>query len=56
MINMKNKTKYQGKSSLEKLYHFQCAKCKKWWSIGDADKTKKSWFCPWCGIKQKIKL
>lgn len=21
--------------SLEKLYHFNCGKCKKWWSIGD---------------------
>lgn len=33
--------------SLEKLYHFLCSKCNKWWSIGD-------WLgnpltCPHCG-------
>ncbi|MEI6022446.1 MAG: hypothetical protein WCQ32_01215 [bacterium] len=35
--------------SVEKLTHFNCGHCKKWWSIGDAPKRKK-WFCPYCGI------
>ncbi len=44
----------QGKVSDEKLRHFECFGCKKWWSIGDAPK-KSSWFCPWCGVKQGFK-
>jgi Zn finger protein HypA/HybF involved in hydrogenase expression len=33
----------------EELHHFSCEKCKKWWSISEAPKNKKKWFCPWCG-------
>jgi len=40
------------KLSIEILHHFQCGKCKKWWSIGDAPPNKE-WYCPWCGTKQK---
>lgn len=36
--------------SIEKLYHFSCARCKKWWSIGDFDtKVVKVITCPHCG-------
>ena len=45
-----------GKVSKEELFHFQCAECTKWWIIGDADQTKKEWFCPWCGKQQEIRL
>lgn len=41
------------KFSLEKLYHFSCGECNKWFSIGDwtpnADMT-----CPHCGVKQSV--
>lgn len=40
--------------SVEHLYHFNCGVCKKWWSIGDAEKQKKEWFCPWCGVLQSV--
>ena len=53
-----------GKTSIERLHHFQCYKCHKWWSIGDACIelynterrliTERDWFCPWCGIKQQV--
>lgn len=49
---MENKN---GKKSIERLHHFNCGKCKKWWSIGDAPVDKRDWFCPWCGEKQEIK-
>lgn len=43
------------KFSIERLIHFQCDSCSKWWSIGDAPiDYKKEWYCPWCGIKQSI--
>jgi len=41
--------------SREELVHFRCGKCKKWWTVGDAPKSKKMWFCPWCGVKQVLK-
>jgi hypothetical protein len=46
--------------AIEELHHFQCGKCKKWWTIGDAPKAKKNWFCPWCGsagggVKKSLK-
>ncbi len=41
--------------SVEQLHHFVCAACKKWWTIGDAPKNKKEWFCPWCGKSQTQK-
>jgi hypothetical protein len=40
--------------SLEMLFHFRCTACHHWWSIGDAPKRKKYWFCPWCGTKQSL--
>ncbi|MBI5733437.1 MAG: hypothetical protein HY973_00640 [Candidatus Kerfeldbacteria bacterium] len=46
--------KVLGKKSTEKLTHFKCGVCAKWWAIGDAP-DKKTWFCPWCGQKQKFK-
>lgn len=42
------------KTSTERLVHFQCVACKKWWSIGDAPKAKKKWFCPWCGAQSTV--
>lgn len=38
--------------SVEKLSHFQCDVCKKWWTIGDAPADRTMWYCPWCGINQ----
>ncbi len=42
------------KKSEERLVHFSCESCHKWWTIGDAPEEKQGWFCPWCGIKQEI--
>ena len=43
--------------SIEKLVHFQCEICTKWWTIGDAPiDTKVDWYCPWCGQKQNIEV
>ena len=33
--------------SLERLWHFQCENCNKWWTIGDAP-DRLEWGCPWC--------
>lgn len=44
----------QGKASIERLVHFNCAACLKWWSVGDAPTHKTDWFCPWCGQPQQI--
>ncbi|MEL0082279.1 MAG: hypothetical protein VW985_04455 [Gammaproteobacteria bacterium] len=41
-----------GARSLERLHHFSCVECKKWWSIGDAPVERNRWFCPWCGCNQ----
>jgi len=43
-----------GKKSIEKLTHFKCGVCTKWWAIGDAPRQP-TWFCPWCGVKQHFK-
>jgi|GEM_PF-1732463 len=43
-----------GKRSLEQLTHYNCGKCKKWWSIGDSPTEREIWYCPWCGCKQRI--
>lgn len=37
--------------SIERLVHFQCEACQKWWSIGDAP-LMRGYYCPWCGILQ----
>lgn len=44
-----------GKVVRERLFHFNCGECGKWWAIGDASTTHKEWFCPWCGTRQKVK-
>jgi len=44
----------KGKISVERLSHFQCGVCNKWWSVGDAPKRNK-WFCPWCGKERGYK-
>ena len=36
------------KQSVERLVHFQCGDCDKWWTIGDAPE-RSLWYCPWCG-------
>ncbi len=41
----------KSKRSVEKLHHMSCSRCKKWWTIGDAPRSKKKWFCPWCGTE-----
>lgn len=43
-----------GSVSLEKMYHFRCAACARWWSIADApgNPAEREWFCPWCGKSQ----
>jgi hypothetical protein len=41
--------------SLEKLAHFKCGACGKWWAIGDAPAAKREWFCPWCGALGRAK-
>jgi rubrerythrin len=50
--------KKEGMYSVEKLHHFRCVKCNKWWSIGDPKiagwVTKRELFCPLCGHKQKM--
>ena len=42
-----------GVRSLERLSHFNCGYCHKWWSIGDAPE-RTTWFCPWCGKEQEF--
>ncbi|MDP2629423.1 MAG: hypothetical protein Q8P45_01815 [Candidatus Harrisonbacteria bacterium] len=37
---------------IEEIHHFHCVLCKKWWSVSQAPKQKKVWYCPWCGQKQ----
>ncbi len=44
----------RNKRSAETIAHFACAKCRKWWTIGDAPTQKKIWHCPWCGTEQEI--
>jgi hypothetical protein len=44
-----------GKKSYEKLTHFSCGVCKKWWSVAEAPCVKDKWFCPWCGSEQEFK-
>jgi len=51
----KHEVKIKGEISVEKLNHFRCGVCCKWWSIGDAPK-RKEWHCPWCGTKQNFKI
>lgn len=41
---------------IEILHHFSCGKCGKWWTVGDASKMKKKWFCPWCGNRNEFRV
>ena len=49
--------------TIETLYHFNCDKFKKWWSIADfghnlfhgAHSNLKKLTCPHCGFKGKLK-
>jgi len=45
----------KNKRTVEKIHHFNCDKCKKWWSVADAPVKKKKWFCTWCGILNEYK-
>ena len=38
--------------SLERLYHFRCGDCGKWWSVGDWTKVEYM-YCPHCSEKGK---
>ena len=40
--------------SVETLYHFQCDRCSKWWTIGDWDESADSMCCPHCGVRQEV--
>ena len=40
-----------GTMSVERLSHFSCPHCKQWWTVGDAPRAKKEWYCPQCGVK-----
>ena len=47
------------KFSKEILYHFNCGKCNKWWSIADyhlfsKDILKNKIICPHCEYKEEI--
>jgi len=60
---MKEDRLNEGKVSVEHLSHFQCGACERWWSIGDiaagqkdASFVNEMWFCPWCGLKQKVRV
>ena len=46
----------EGTVSLEKMYHFRCRSCTRWWSIADApgDPSARAWYCPWCGTEQRF--
>lgn len=39
--------------SLEKLYHFSCGECRKWWSIADWLDPDQPLTCPHCGHKDR---
>ena len=45
----------KNRRTVEQLYHFGCAQCGKWWTIGDAPVSKKKWYCPWCGTENTCK-
>jgi len=50
----KKSKKIVGQQSTERLSHFVCGQCRKYWAIGDAPSTRRKWFCPWCGAKQEM--
>ncbi|MBI5466355.1 MAG: hypothetical protein HY974_03640 [Candidatus Kerfeldbacteria bacterium] len=42
----------RGKQVIERLVHFNCGLCHRWWSVASAPAAKRHWFCPWCGVEQ----
>lgn len=43
------------KLNREILNHFNCDKCRCWWSIGSAEfSVGEKLFCPWCGVENVI--
>lgn len=44
----------RGRSSVELLTHYNCGRCDKWFSIGDAPSDRTRWTCPWCGLEQEF--
>tara|TARA_Y100000310_G_C20701879_1_gene830743 strand:+ start:3008 stop:3193 length:186 start_codon:yes stop_codon:yes gene_type:complete len=44
------------KFNKEILYHFNCGKCNKWWSIADHHLLSKEnkLICPYCGHKEEV--
>lgn len=38
----------RGTFSIEKLVHFSCSDCQRWWTIGDGYETA-YYYCPHCG-------
>lgn len=42
------------KLSIERLAHFLCDSCGKWFTIGDPPSGRTDWYCPWCGTHQEI--
>lgn len=44
-----------GMVSFERMYHFRCIGCDRWWSIADApEPLSREWYCPWCGKLQRV--
>jgi hypothetical protein len=49
MIMDKSKILATHTVSVEKLHHFNCHYCRRWWSIGDLPSEVTHLYCPWCG-------
>lgn len=47
---LKRRKKNVIRYSMEPIYHFRCAVCRMWWSIGDWEITK-DMYCPHCGSR-----
>lgn len=45
--------KTKGQYSIERLVHFQCGACFKYWAVGDPE-ARSVWFCTWCGVEQSF--
>lgn len=39
--------------SIERLAHYLCGACKRWWSIGDGPEAGPL-RCPWCGAEGQV--
>ncbi len=37
------------KLKIEKLYHFECGECFRWWTVKTYQNPLKRKFCPYCG-------